>query len=237
MASSDLEHVRHSLAHLLAAAIVELYPDAKRTIGPAIDNGFYFDFEFSQPISDKDFAKIEQKMHELAKTWEKFEHHELSAEDAKKEYPGNQYKLELIDELAKANETITFYKSGSYWDLCLGGHVENPKEELKHFKLLKMAGAYWRGNEKNTMLTRIYGTIFPSKEDLAQYLKNLEEAKKRDHKKLGKELELFTISSEVGQGLTLWLPNGAIIRREIENYMVQEQEKMEKLFSERLLPD
>ena len=222
----SLNNLRHSAAHLLAAAVMELWPDTKRVIGPPIEDGFYFDFEFSQPISDKDFAKIEQKMHELAKTWEKFERHELSAEDAKKEYPGNQYKLELIDELAKANETITFYKSGSYWDLCLGGHVENPKEELKHFKLLKMAGAYWRGNEKNTMLTRIYGTIFPSKEDLAQYLKNLEEAKKRDHKKLGKELELFTISSEVGQGLTLWLPNGAIIRREIENYMVQEQEKM-----------
>ena len=222
----SLNNLRHSAAHLLAAAVMELWPDTKRVIGPPIEDGFYFDFEFSQPISDKDFAKIEQKMHELAKTWEKFEHHELSAEDAKKEYPGNQYKLELIDELAKANETITFYKSGSYWDLCLGGHVENPKEALKHFKLLKMAGAYWRGNEKNTMLTRIYGTIFPSKEDLAQYLKNLEEAKKRDHKKLGKELELFTISSEVGQGLTLWLPNGAIIRREIENYMVQEQEKM-----------
>ena len=222
----SLNNLRHSAAHLLAAAVMELWPDTKRVIGPSIEDGFYFDFEFSQPISDKDFAKIEQKMHELAKTWEKFERHELSAEDAKKEYPGNQYKLELIDELAKANETITFYKSGSYWDLCLGGHVENPKEALKHFKLLKMAGAYWRGNEKNTMLTRIYGTIFPSKEDLAQYLKNLEEAKKRDHKKLGKELELFTISSEVGQGLTLWLPNGAIIRREIENYMVQEQEKM-----------
>ncbi len=221
-----LNNLRHSTAHLLAAAVMELWPDSKRTIGPSIESGFYFDFEFSHPVSEEDFPKIEQKMYEVARSWKSFDRHELSPENAKKEYPGNQYKHELIDEFAKGKEPITFYKSGSYWDLCKGGHVEHPDKELKHFKLLKVAGAYWRGDEKNPMLTRIYGTVFPSKEELDSYLKQIEEAKKRDHRKLGKDLELFTIPNEVGQGLTLWLPNGAIIRREIEDFMVKEQVKM-----------
>ncbi len=218
-----LEHLRHSVAHLLAAAVMELWPDTKRTIGPAIENGFYFDFEFSSPITEEDLPKIEEKMRELAKSWKGFERHELSADDAKNEYQNNQYKHELIDEFSKEGQTLTFYKSGEYWDLCRGGHVDHPDRDLKHFKLLSLAGAYWRGNEKNTMLTRIYGTAWPSKEELDQYLVQLEEAKARDHKKLGKELELFTFSETVGKGLPLWTPKGATIRRELERFIVDEE--------------
>lgn len=220
-----LDNLRHSTAHLLASAVMELWPDTKRTIGPAIENGFYFDFEFAQPISEEDLPKIEQKMHEIAKGWKSFEKHELSVDDAKKEYPSNEYKHELIDEFSSEGQTLTFYKSGEYWDLCKGGHVEHPDQELKHFKLLSIAGAYWRGNEKNTMLTRIYGTAWPSKEELDQYLVELEEAKARDHKKLGKELDLFTFSETVGKGLPLWTPKGATIRRELERFIVDEELK------------
>jgi threonyl-tRNA synthetase len=212
-----LDKLRHSAAHLLAAAVMELYPEAKRTIGPAIENGFYFDFDFGDiKISEDDLLKIETKMHGILKSWDGFERHELSTEEAKNEYPENHYKHELIEEFAGAGQALTFYKSGDYWDLCRGGHVENPKEELIHFKLLSVAGAYWRGDEKNSMLTRIYGTAWPSQKELEDYLHNLEEAKRRDHRKLGQELELFTISPQVGPGLILWLPKGVVLREEIE---------------------
>jgi threonyl-tRNA synthetase len=211
-----LANLRHSSAHLLAAAVIELWPDTKRTIGPAIENGFYFDFEFSVPLTDEDLPKIEAKMREILKTWKGFERHELAPEDAKAEYSDNPYKHELIDEFSEKGETLTFYKSGEYWDLCRGGHVEHPERELKHFKLLKIAGAYWRGDEKNTMLTRIYGTAFPTKDELEAHLVQLEEAKKRDHRKLGKELELFFIDDMVGKGLVMWLPKGTILRDQVE---------------------
>ncbi len=211
-----LENLRHSTAHLLAAAVMELWPDTKRTIGPSIENGFYFDFEFSKPISESDFPQIEAKMKELAKDWKGFERHELSPADAKKEYPENPYKHELIDEFSGEGQTLTFYKSGEYWDLCRGGHVLHPNSELKHFKLLKIAGAYWRGDEKNPMLTRIYGTAFATKDELDAHLTQLEEAKKRDHRKLGKELELFFIDDMVGKGLVMWLPKGTILRDQVE---------------------
>lgn len=214
-----LDNLRHSCAHLLAAAVMELYPDTKRTIGPAIENGFYFDFEFEKPITNEDLAKIEKKMHALVPTWKEFSRHELSPQAAKKEYPDNQYKHELIDEFASKGETLTFYKSGEYWDLCRGGHVEHPGSMLKHFKLLKIAGAYWRGNEKNTMLTRIYGTCFETKEELDAYLLSLEEAKKRDHRKLGKELDLFSFCDLVGSGMPLYSPKGALVRRLLMEYV------------------
>lgn len=220
-----LEKLRHSAAHLLAAAVMELWPDTKRTIGPAIENGFYFDFEFSKPISEADFPALELKMRQLKNTWKKFERFELDPEAAKKEYPGNQYKHELIDEFAAEGQTLTFYKSGEYWDLCRGGHVEHPDDELKHIKLLSVAGAYWRGNEKNPMLTRIYGTAFATAAELEAYLLQQEEAKKRDHKKLGKELDLFVFSETVGKGLPLWTPKGATIRRELERFIVDEELK------------
>src|SRR3989338_3365781 len=211
--SEKLDNIRHSLAHLLAAAVIKLYPDAKRTIGPAIDDGFYFDFEFSKPISEADFPKIESEMKKILQSWKSFEKHELSSAQAKKEYPDNTYKYELIDEFSEhGKKKVSFYKSGDYWDLCKGGHVEHPSKELQYFKLLKVAGAYWRGSEKNKMLTRIYGTAFPSKKELDDHLLMLEEAKKRDHRKLGKELDLFIFSYLVGPGLPLWTPRGSVIR-------------------------
>lgn len=214
----NLQKIRHTCAHLLAAAVMELWPDTKRTIGPAIENGFYFDFEFSKPITEEDFPKIEEKMHQILPSWTSMEKHELSSEEAKKEYPNNPYKHELIDEFSKDGQKLSFYKSGNYWDLCKGGHVKDPSKEIGAFKLLSIAGAYWRGDEKNTMLTRIYGTCFPTQQELDNYLKMLEEAKKRDHREIGKKLELFTISEEVGKGLVLWLPKGNIIKEELENW-------------------
>ncbi len=211
-----LEHLRHSCAHLLAAAVLELYPDAKRTIGPAIENGFYYDFEFSSPITEADLPKIEEKMHQLVRDWKGFEREEVSAEEAKERYEDNPYKVELINEFSGEGQTLTFYKSGNYEDLCRGGHIEDPQKELKAFKLLSIAGAYWRGNEKNKMLTRIYGTAFPTQEELDNYLAAVEEAKKRDHRKIGQDLELFTFSEEIGPGLALWLPKGTIVKDELE---------------------
>ncbi len=226
-----MDNLRHSCAHLLAAAVLFYYPKAKLTLGPSIENGFYYDIDFgpsagSGHFSEKEFPKIEQKMHELVKKWGKFEMIELSNDEAMKQFDNNEYKLDLIKGIVDKKEKITVYKSGDFSDLCRGGHVENPKEQLRYFKLLSIAGAYWRGDEKNKMLTRIYGTVFPTKQELDEYLKMLEEAKKRDHRKIGRELELFTINNEVGSGITLWLPNGSIIRREIENFMVTEQIKL-----------
>ena len=226
MDKNNLDNLRHSCSHLLAAAVMELWPKAKRTIGPAIENGFYFDFDFGDvKISETDFLKVEQKMHEVVKSWDSFVKQDLLPEDAKKEYPGNEYKHELIEEFSKKDEILTFYKSGDYWDLCKGGHVGNPSKELKYFKLLSIAGAYWHGDEKNKMLTRIYGTCFPTKEELDKYLWSLEEGKKRDHKKLGKALGLYLIDEKVGQGLIIWKPNGAIIRRQMEEFIIKEQLK------------
>jgi threonyl-tRNA synthetase len=214
-----LSNLRHSTAHLLAAAILELYPDTKRAIGPAIETGFYYDFDFSKPITEDDFTKIEQRMHEILKTWDGFERKEISNKVALKQFNNEPYKLELIEEFSKAGDKLTIYRSGSYEDLCRGGHSENPKVEIGAFKLLSIAGAYWRGSEKNKMLTRVYGTAFPTKKELDDYLLMLEEAKKRDHRKLGKELDLFIFSPLVGGGLPLWTPKGTIVREELDDYI------------------
>lgn len=215
----ELENLRHSLAHLLAAAVMDIYPDTKRTIGPAVDNGFYFDFEFSKPISENDLPKIEKKMREILKTWDTFERTELSADEAKAHYPGNEYKHELIDEFTKDDSKVSFYKSGSYSDLCRGGHVESAKEiPVDCFKLDRIAGAYWRGDEKNKMLTRIYGLAFNNKSELDTYLLQREEAKKRDHRKIAREQDLLVFSDLVGAGMPLFTPKGNIIRSEIENF-------------------
>ncbi|MEO8581887.1 MAG: threonine--tRNA ligase [Patescibacteria group bacterium] len=212
-----LSNLRHSCAHLLAAAVMELFPSTHRTIGPSIENGFYFDFEFQEPLTDDDLPKIEAKMHEIVKSWKGFEKQELSAQDAKDEYPGNKYKHELIEEFSEhGKKKISFYKSGSYRDLCKGGHIEHPDQELKFFKLTSLAGAYWKGSEKNAMLTRIYGTVWPTQAELDVYLLQQEEAKKRDHRKIGRELELFFIDDMVGKGLVMWLPKGTILRDQVE---------------------
>lgn len=227
-----LQKLRHSTAHLLAGAVLELWPDAKPTIGPAIENGFYYDFQFSEPVSEKDIPKIEKKMRQIISNWKEFTREEVTADDAKARFHNNSFKQELIFDLQAQNEIITLYTAGHpdhpgyFCDLCRGGHVEHPNQELKHFKLLSIAGAYWRGDEKKPMLTRIYGTAFASQAELDAYVTQLEEAKKRDHKKLGKELDLFTFSDLVGAGLPLWTPKGTLMRNILDDYVWQlRQEK------------
>jgi threonyl-tRNA synthetase len=219
--TEKLHNIRHSLAHLLAAAILELYPDTKNTIGPAIDDGFYYDFEFSSPVSEKELPKIEKKMKELLKAWNKFESEEKNPEQAKEYFKNNEYKIELINDIVEKGENITFYTSGNFTDLCRGGHTENPVKDISAdaFTLDRVAGAYWRGDEKNKMLTRIYGLAFETKEELEAYLNQREEARKRDHKKIGKELGLFVFSELVGAGLPLWTPKGTIIRELLNDYV------------------
>jgi threonyl-tRNA synthetase len=226
MEQEQLDHLRHSCAHLLAAAVMELYSNAKRTIGPAIENGFYYDFDFGDTkVSEDDFPKIEAKMLELVKTWKSFERKEVTKAEALKIYKDNEYKKELIEEFTKEGQKLTLYTSGKYTDLCRGGHCTYPDRELKFFDLLSVAGAYWRGSEKNKMLTRIYGTCFDSREGLDEYLKRLTEAKKRDHRKIGKELGLFAFSDLVGAGLPMLTPKGATIRRILERFIVDEEIK------------
>ncbi len=217
--SESLEHIRHSTAHLLAAAVLRMHPTTKLTIGPAIESGFYYDMELPAGVtfSDADFAKIEKMMHDTLKGWEGFVKREVTEEEARTFYKDNPYKLELIDEIVAKNEPITFYKAGYFEDLCRGGHSEHPKEDIGSFKLLSVAGAYWRGSEKNKMLTRIYGTSFASKEELDLHLSMLEEAKKRDHKKLGRELDLFMFD-ETSPGMTYWLPKGLTIYNSLYGY-------------------
>ncbi len=219
MNKNELDHLRHSAAHLLAAAVLELWPKAKRTIGPAIENGFYYDFDFGgEKIVEEDLIRIEEKMHALVPSWKGFERKEVSAAEAKEFYADNEYKQELINEFAGEGQTLTFYTSGTYTDLCRGGHSEDPSRDLQHFKLLSIAGAYWRGDEKNKMLTRIYGTAWPSEQELAEHLNRLEEAKKRDHRKLGKELDLFVFSDVIGPGMPLFTPRGTAVRNEIVRF-------------------
>src|SRR3989344_2245106 len=225
--SEQLGNLRHSLAHLLAAAVLELYPDAKRTIGPAIDDGFYYDFDFSSPVSDKDLLKIEKKMKEILRSWKEFANEEKSEKEAKDYFNKNEYKKEVIEEMVGKGEKITFYTCGKFTDLCRGGHVENPSKEISpdSFKLDRVAGAYWRGDEKNKMLTRIYGLAFETKDELEAYLKQREEAEKRDHRELGKKLQLFTFDEEIGKGLPIWLPKGNIIKEELENWAKETEQK------------
>ena len=217
----ELANKRHTLAHLLAAAVLDLYPNTQRAIGPAIENGFYFDFAFETPLSEEDLPKIEARMRELLPSWTDTSLHMLSKEQALSEYLGNPFKGELIEEFSPNGEELSFYKNGEYWDLCKGGHVEHPAQEInpESFTLTHIAGAYWRGNEQNPMLTRIYGLAFETKEELLTYQEQLEEAKKRDHRKLGAELDLFTVSPLIGSGLPLLKPKGMLIREEISNYL------------------
>ena len=221
--SEHLIHVRHTLAHLLAAAVLELYPEAKPTIGPTIDNGFYYDFEFpaDKAPSEGELKDIEKKMRKLLPSWKEMTGREVTAEQARSQFKDNVYKLELIEEILGKNEKLTLYEAGKFTDLCRGGHAENPAKEIPSdsFKLSRLAGAYWRGDEKNKMLTRIYGVAFETADELKSYETMMKEAEKRDHKKLGKELKLFTLSALVGSGLPLIQPKGMIIRKAIEDYL------------------
>jgi threonyl-tRNA synthetase len=218
---AHLEHKRHTLAHLLAASVRELFPGSENAIGPAIDDGFYQDFEIVGQLSDADLPRIEEKMREILRTWKGFDRKEVSKEEALDEFSWNKYKSELIDDFAKDAKTITFYTSGDFIDLCKGGHSDNPSEEIASdsFKLTRIAGAYWKGDEKNKMLTRIYGLAFDTKAELDAHIAMQEEAKLRDHRKLGKELKLFTVSELIGPGLPLMQPKGMIIRKAIEDYL------------------
>jgi len=215
----------HSSAHLLAQTILYFYPKAKLTIGPAIENGFYYDVDFgNEHISENDFKKIEDKMLEFARQKFEFDMRKVSKADALSYYKeeNNEYKVELIENLIDGD--ITFCDHSDFTDLCRGGHIPNTGI-IKAIKIMSVAGAYWRGDEKNKQLTRVYGISFPKQKELKEYLALLEEAKKRDHRKIGKELELFTFSKRVGQGLPLWLPKGAALRERLENFLKKAQKK------------
>lgn len=213
----------HSSAHLLAQAILDFYPEAKLTIGPAIENGFYYDVDFGdQVFSEKDFEKVEKKMLENAKKNSTFNLYPVSKAEALETYKDNPYKTELIENLTDGE--ITFCSHDNFFDLCRGGHIP-ATGIVKAAKILNAAGAYWRGDEKNKQLTRVYGITFPKQKDLTEYLERLEEAKRRDHRKLGKELGIFAFSEKVGAGLPLWLPKGAALRKKLENFLSAAQKK------------
>jgi threonyl-tRNA synthetase len=224
--ASKLEKMRHSASHVLAQAVLNLYPDTKLGIGPAIEDGFYYDFEFSNPIEEEDLKKIEKEMKKIIKKNLPFQQIFMSREEAKKYLKtiDQEYKLELLKDIPDAE--LSFYTTGDndFIDLCRGPHIENTKE-IGAIKLLKTAGAYWRGDENNKMLTRIYGTAFETKEELKDYLNKLQLAEKRNHRVLGKQLKLFALIPEIGQGLPVWLPRGYKIRRILENYMIELEEE------------
>jgi threonyl-tRNA synthetase len=227
--SEHLGHMRHTLAHLLAASVGEIYKwdNVKLTLGPAIDHGFYYDIDFlGEKVNDEDLKKIEKVMKKNLAKWKEWTTKEVSKEEALKFFK-NEYKAELINEIAERGEKITTYSCGGFTDLCRGGHTENPAKEIDPdaFKLDRVAGAYWRGDEKNKMLTRIYGLAFETKEELDAYVHQKEEAEKRDHRELGKKLELFTFDEEVGRGLPIWLPKGNIIKEELENWAKETETK------------
>lgn len=226
---NDIEGKRcfwHSSAHLMAEALEELYPNVKLGIGPAIDNGFYYDIDLGEKrsLSSDDFSKIEDKMLTLAREKNNFIRKEISKKDAIEFFKnkGDEYKLELLEDLNDGD--ISFYSQGNFTDLCKGPHIDNTSR-IKAIKLLNVAGAYWRGDEKRKQMTRIYGISFQKQKELTSHLQMLEEAKKRDHRKLGKEMELFTFSQKVGQGLPLWLPKGAQLREKLENFLKKAQEQ------------
>lgn len=220
----DLQIIRHSTAHIMAIAVKKLFPETKIAIGPAIENGFYYDFDREESFTPIDLEKIENKMQEIIKENLSFIKKEISKEEALRffENQGEVYKIEILKELQDSQ--ITLYETGDFIDLCRGPHV-NTTQDVRYFKLLSIAGAYWRGNEKNKMLQRIYGTAFLNKEELKNYLNKLQEAEKRDHRKLGKILELFSINEESGPGLIIWHPKGAIIRKIIEDFWKKEHLK------------
>ena len=221
-----LDNLRHSCAHLLAKSVKDLWPGTHNGIGPSIENGFYQDFDFGETkISESDLPKIEEKMRQILPMWKSFTYNEVTLAEAKKLFKENPYKIEMAEEFAKGGKKLMTNNPGNFLDLCKMGHVEHPDKELTHFKLLSVAGAYWRGSEKNKMLTRIYGTCFPTAKELEDFLLRQDEAKKRDHKKISKELELFLISPSVGSGFPLYMPKGALLKRLLENWLIEEKEK------------
>ena len=224
MEENQIKKIRHSLAHIMASAVLEFYPKTKLGMGPAIENGFYYDFQMQKPLEEKDLEKIEERMKQLISQKIKFEKQNITKRRAKKLFAVQPYKLELMKNLP--GENVSIYTSGEFVDLCKGPHIKSTKEILPNtFKLTKIAGAYWKGSEKNKMLTRIYGIAFKTENELMNYLNMIAEAEKRDHRKLGKELKLFTFSEMVGPGLPLWMPNGAIIIDELEKLAKEMENK------------
>ncbi|CAN5720733.1 threonine--tRNA ligase [soil metagenome] len=230
---ATLEEKRHTLAHLLAAAVLERYPNAKPTIGPAVDNGFYYDFDFkssdgkSEAPGEAELEELTTAMRDLLPSWTDMHGTPVSEADARERFAGNPYKLELIDGIVAAGEPITLYTAGGFTDLCRGGHCDHPAHDINadSFSLERIAGAYWRGDETKPMLTRIYGLAFETKDELEAYKAQREEALARDHKKLGKELDLFLIDEQVGKGLPLWTPKGTAVKFEMENFTRQLERK------------
>ncbi len=218
-----LEVLNHSTAHLLAQAVKRLYPDARFGVGPAIDEGFYYDIATKHTIKEEDLPKIEQEMRRIVKSQEEMQREEMTREEALKRFKDDPYKKELIEELDEG-ETVSVYTQGEFVDLCRGGHLGNTRH-IKHFKLLSVAGAYWRGDSDREMLQRIYGTSWFTEEDLNKHLELLKERRERDHRKLGKELRIFMLSDKAGQGLPIWLPNGYTIRRVLEDYVYKLEKK------------
>ncbi len=207
--------LRHSTAHVMAAAVKELFPEALITIGPSIENGFYYDFDVDIPFTPEDLVRIEERMREIVKKGVPFVREEMSKENARERFPGEPYKEELLDDIP--DETVSLYRTGDFLDLCRGPHVPD-SGKLGAFKLMNTAGAYWRGDSGKKMLTRIYGVAFPTKKELDEHLRILEEIKKRDHRKIGKELDLFSVTDEIGPGLILWHPKGAAVRTIMEDF-------------------
>lgn len=221
-----LNTLNHSCAHLLAQAVSHLYPNAKFWVGPVIEEGFYYDIDLGDDvIKTEDLEKIEKEMKKIAKDGKRIVRHEISKSEALEMFKDDPYKIDLINRMDENEQVISCYSQGDFTDLCRGPHVETVKE-LKNFKLIKHSGAYWKNDAKNKMLQRIYGVCFDNKEDLDKYLQELEEAKERDHRKIGKDLEIFMTSPLVGAGMPLWLPNGSIVRKQLENYIYRKEQAL-----------
>lgn len=222
----ELNILNHSCAHLMAQAVKHLYPEAKFWVGPVVEEGFYYDIDLGDKVlKDEDIALIEREMKKCAKDAKRIVRNEISKEEALERFKDDPYKVDLISRMNEEDTVISCYTQGDFTDLCRGPHVENTKE-LKYFKLIKFSGAYWKGDSKNKMLQRIYGVCFKSEEELNNHLKLLEEAKERDHRKIGKNLSIFMNHDLVGKGMPLWLPNGAILRKQLENYIYEKEQAL-----------
>ena len=222
----ELNVMNHSCAHLMAQAIKHLYPNALFWVGPVIEEGFYYDVDLGDVvIKEEDLERIEKEMKKISKDGKRIYREEISKEEALERFKNDPYKIDLISRMDEESTVISCYTQGDFTDLCRGPHVDSVKE-LKYFKLIKFSGAYWKGDSKNKMLQRIYGVCFKNEEDLNAYLKELEEAKMRDHRKIGKELGIFMSHDLVGKGMPLWLPNGALVRKQLENYIYEKEQKM-----------
>ena len=224
--TKELNTLNHSCAHLMAQAVKHLYPDAKFWVGPVIEEGFYYDIDLGDvTLTDEDLPKIEKEMKKISKDGKRIVREEITKKQALEKFKDDPYKIDLISRMDEDNTIISMYTQGDFTDLCRGPHVDNVKL-LKNFKLLKVSGAYWKGDSNNKMLQRIYGICFPTSEELESHLKELEEAKLRDHRKIGKDLEIFSSSDLVGRGLPMFLPNGYIIWEQLENYIKRKEKKL-----------